>query len=210
LAYLQVTRGVAPRDHGFPAAAAPTVVVTVRAIDRKAQEMRTRQGVGVVTMPDIRWGRCDIKSVSLLANVLAKQAAREAHAYEAWLVDRDGFVTEGASSTAWIVDAGGRLRTRPLGPDILPGVTRRRLMEIARERQIPVVETAFTVAEAQAAREAFMSAASAVAVPVVTIDGSSVGDGAPGPVAQLLRSAYFEGAELPVRAAELPRPARRR
>jgi D-alanine transaminase len=195
LVYLQVTRGAAPRDHGFPTHAEPTVVVTVRAIDRKAHARRAANGVAVATMPDIRWGRCDIKSVSLLPNVLAKQAAREHGGYEAWLVDRDGLVTEGASSTAWIVDAAGRLRTRPLGNDILPSVTRARLMTLARERQMTVEERAFSVAEAKAAREAFMSAASAVAIPVIAIDGAPVGTGRPGPVAQALRAAYFEGAE---------------
>lgn len=194
LVYLQVTRGAAPRDHAFPSRIKPTVVVTARRIDRSALARRQRDGVAVVTMPDIRWGRCDIKSVSLLPNVLAKQQAREAGGYEAWLVDRDGFVTEGASSTAWIVDADGRLRTRPLGHDILPGITRQVLMERAAERQIVVVERAFTVAEAQAAREAFMSAASGALTPIVAIDGKPVGAGAPGPVAAALRAAYFEGA----------------
>lgn len=210
LVYLQVTRGTAPRDHGFPGHAEPTVVVTVRAIDRKAHERRAATGVGVATMPDIRWGRCDIKSVSLLPNVLAKQAARERGAYEAWLVDDDGLVTEGASSAAWIVDAEGRLRTRPLGNDILPSITRARIMVLARERQMTVEERAFTVAEAKAAREAFMSAASAVAIPVVAIDGAPVGTGKPGPVAQALRAAYFEGAHDDGPAAMLRRTPRPR
>ncbi|MDX2232929.1 MAG: D-amino-acid transaminase [Hyphomonadaceae bacterium] len=194
LVYLQVTRGVAPRDHAFPAEAHPTIVVTARRIDRAALARRQRDGVAVVTMPDIRWGRCDIKSVSLLPNVLAKQAAREVGAYEAWLVDHDGFVTEGASSTAWIVDHDGALRTRPLSAAILPGVTRSVLMDRARERQIGVVERPFTVAEAKAAREAFMSAASGALTPIVAIDGVVIGEGTPGPVATLLRAAYFEGA----------------
>lgn len=209
LVYLQVTRGAAPRDHGFPAAhVTPTVVVTARGIDPKAHERRAREGVSVVTMPDIRWRRCDIKSVSLLPNVLAKQAAREGGGYEAWLVDDDGFVTEGASSTAWIVDAAGRLRTRPLGEDILPGVTRARLIRLARERQMTVDETAFTVADAKGAREAFMSAASAVAIPVVRIDGEPVGDGKPGPVAQALRDAYYDGAEAEPSGPRLLRRSR--
>ncbi len=194
IVYLQVTRGAAPRDHAFPVDVAPTVIVTARRIDRAALARRQRDGVAVVTMPDIRWGRCDIKSVSLLPNVLAKQTAREAGAYEAWLVDRAGLVTEGASSTAWIVDAEGRLRTRPLGHDILPGITRQVLMERAGERQIAVEERAFTPAEAYAAREAFMSAASGALTPIVAIDGRTIGAGTPGPVATALRAAYFEGA----------------
>lgn len=194
IVYLQVTRGSAARDHAFPPDAAPTLVVTVRRIDRAALRRRTREGVRVITTPDIRWGRCDIKSVSLLPNVLAKQAAREAGAHEAWLVDDDGFVTEGASSAAWIVDAEGRLRTRPLSNAILPSVTRAVLLGLARERQMTVEERAFTVAEALAAKEAFMSSASAVAIPIVAIDGRPVGDGAPGPVAKTLNAAYFEGA----------------
>lgn len=209
LLYLQVTRGAAPRDHGFPVDTAPTVVVTARAIDRKSHERRARDGVGVVTMPDIRWRRCDIKSVSLLPNVLAKQQAREAGGYEAWLVDDDGFVTEGASSTAWIVDAEGRLRTRPLDNAILPSITRQRLLKLARDRQMAVDESAFTVAEARAAREAFMSAASAVAIPVVSIDSFSVGTGRPGPVATALRAAYFEGADAEANAPMLLLPRAR-
>jgi D-alanine transaminase len=193
--YLQITRGVAPRDHAFPTDdVAPSIVVTARAVDRRALDARVQTGVAVVTTPDIRWKRCDIKSVALLPNVLAKQAAREAGAFEAWLVDEGGRVTEGASTTAWIVDAAGRIRTRPLGNDILPGVTRAALLRVAMERQMPVVEEAFTVDEARAALEAFISSASGVVVPVVSIDEVQVGDGAPGPVALALRAAYFEGA----------------
>ena len=194
IVYLQITRGAAPRDHAFPRGTSPTLAVTVRTIDRTALAKRTREGVRVITTPDIRWGRCDIKSVSLLPNVLAKQAAREAGAHEAWLVDRDGFVTEGTSSTAWIVDAEGRLRTRPLSNEILPSVTRAVLLKLARERQMAVEERAFTVAEAKGAKEAFMSSASAVGISIVAIDGATIGAGAPGPVAQALNAAYFEGA----------------
>jgi D-alanine transaminase len=168
--YLQITRGTAPRDHAFPSPEIrPSIVVTARTIDRRALEARVQAGVAVLTMPDIRWGRCDIKSVSLLPNVLAKQAAREARAFEAWLVDEGGLITEGASTTAWIVDANGRLRTRKLGFDILPGVTRATLLRVAQERQMPVFEEAFTVEEARRALEAFMSSASGVVVPVVSI-----------------------------------------
>ena len=195
LVYLQITRGAAPRDHAFPGNVEPTVVVTVRRLDQAALARRARDGVRVITTPDIRWGRCDIKSVSLLPNVLAKQAAREAGAYEAWLVDDDGYVTEGTSSTAWIVDGQDCLRTRALGTDILPGITRAALLSLARERQMAVDERAFTVAEAKAAKEAFMSSASGVVAPVVAIDGVTIGAGAPGPISRALRDAYFEGAE---------------
>lgn len=193
--YLQITRGEAPRDHAFPSAdIRPSVIVTARSVDRRALEERLQRGVAVITMPDIRWGRCDIKSVALLPNVLAKQSAREAGAFEAWLIDNEACVTEGASTTAWIVDAAGRIRTRALGNDILPGVTRATLLRLARERQMPVFEEAFTVAEATQALEAFVSSASGVVVPVVSIDGVQIGDGAPGPIALALRAAYFEGA----------------
>ncbi len=193
--YLQITRGAAPRDHAFPGEdVAPSVVVTARAMDRRALDARVQSGVAVITLPDIRWQRCDIKSVALLPNVLAKQAAREAGAFEAWLVDAAGRITEGASTTAWIVDGAGRIRTRALGNDILPGVTRAALLRAAAERQMPVTEEAFSVAEARSALEAFISSASGVVVPVVAIDGVQVGDGAPGPIALALRAAYFEGA----------------
>jgi D-alanine transaminase len=190
IVYLQITRGVAPREHAFPARVRPALVVTARALDMKTIARRAETGVAVATTPDIRWGRCDIKSTALLANVLAKQSAKERGAFEAWLVDAGGFVTEGASTTAWIVDADGALVTRPLDEHILPGVTRAALMTVAAQLQMRVVERAFTVEEAQRAREAFMSSASGAAIPVIAIDGRPVGDGAPGPVAARLRGAY--------------------
>ena len=192
MVYLQVTRGQARRDHAFPDPdTRPTVVVTARAVDYAAAEAKAAKGVPVTTLPDQRWGRCDIKTVGLLPNVLAKQSAREAGAYEAWLVDELGLVTEGASTNAWIVDADGALRTRDTQANILRGVTRKSVLEIAREAGLPVVERPFTVAEAKAAREAFITAASAFVTPVVSIDGISVGDGRPGPVTQRLRALYL-------------------
>ena len=188
IVYLQITRGTAPRDHAFPDPdTPPTVVVTAKPLALDRLEASARQGVAVVTRPDQRWGRCDIKTVGLLPNALAKQAAREAGAYEAWLVDALGRVTEGASTNAWIVDASGRLRTRETQANILRGITRSELMERARERP-------FTVAEAQAAREAFLPAASAFVTPVVSIDGARVGDGRPGPVTSRLRALYLDHA----------------
>jgi D-alanine transaminase len=195
LAYLQVTRGVARRDHPFPVdPPRPTLVVTAKALDLEAMEAKAAKGVAVISQPDIRWGRCDIKTVGLLPNVLAKQAAREAGAYEAWLVDGEGLVTEGASTNAWIVDAKGALRTRDTGANILRGITRATLIELAREIQVPVDERPFTLEEAKGAREAFLTAASAFVTPIVSIDGSAVGDGRPGPVVRRLRALYLDHA----------------
>jgi D-alanine transaminase len=195
IVYLQVTRGVARRDHAFPnAAIAPTVVITARAIDGAAAEARAATGVGVITLPENRWGRCDIKTIDLLPNVLAKQAAKEEGAYEAWFVDADGLVTEGASSNAWIVDADGVLRTRDTGANILRGVTRLGLIDVAREAGYRVEERPFTVAEAKAAREAFLTGAGALVMPIVRIDDAPVANGHPGEVASRLRALYIKRA----------------
>ena len=193
--YLQISRGVAKRDHPFPAKpTAPTVVVTAKPVNYAAENAKAAKGVGVLTQPDNRWGRCDIKTVGLLPNVLAKQAAREVGAYEAWLVDELGFVTEGASTNAWIVDAEGILRTRDTNANILRGVTRKNLLNIAAEAGHPVSERPFTVDDAKKAREAFITAASTFVLPVVTIDGQTVGDGRPGPVSERLRALYLANA----------------
>jgi D-alanine transaminase len=195
IVYLQITRGVARRDHAFPKPGTPTtMVVTARSIDFEAEAAKAAKGVAVITQPDLRWGRCDIKTVNLLPNALAKQAAREAGAYEALLVDADGYVTEGASTNTWIVDAQGRLRTCDTGANILRGITRKTLIALAAELQIQVVEEPFTVAEAKAASEAFLTAASTFVMPIVTIDGAPVGSGRPGPVAERLRSLYLQQA----------------
>lgn len=192
LLYLQVSRGAAPRDHAFPRPSVkPTIVITCRPMSRASFEARVAKGVAVISVPDIRWARRDIKSVNLLPNVLAKQQAREAGAFEAWFVDDDGFVTEGTSSNAWIVDAQGRLRTCGLSHHILHGVTRATLMRLAAERQIKVLEQPFTLADAKAAREAFVSSATNPGVPVIALDGAKIGDGRPGPIARALREAYF-------------------
>jgi D-alanine transaminase len=191
LVYIQVTRGVARRDHGFPANPKPALVVTARNLAIDKYEAAAESGVEVITTPETRWARCDIKSVALLANVLAKQGAREAGAYEAWFAGADGFVTEGASTNAWIVDAKGTLRTRQLDHHILPGVTRGELLPMCRQLGIAAAEKPFTVAEAKSAREAFITAASIGVIPVVKIDGVQIGDGTPGPVAKRLRAAYW-------------------
>lgn len=191
LLYLQVTRGAFRRDHTIPSVPTrPTMIVTARSFDVPALGRRRARGVAVVTSPDLRWGRCDIKSTQLLANVLAKTDAHRQGATEAWLVDKDGFVTEGASTTAWIVDTEGCLITRPLSHAVLPGVTRQVLVKIAAEAQIPIVERAFTPAEAGAAAEAFLTSASGTAVPVVTIDAHPVGDGKPGPVTRRIMDLF--------------------
>ncbi len=195
--YLQVGRGAAPRDHAFPdPPVAPSVVITAKPLDLAASEARAALGVGVVTVPENRWGRCDIKTVGLLPNVLAKQAAREAGAYEAWFVDDLGLVTEGASSNAWIVDAEGRLRTRDIQANILRGVTRLSVMRLIEESGLALEERAFTVEEARSAREAFVTGAGSLVLPVVRIDGAKVGDGVPGPVAKRLRELYISQARL--------------
>ena len=195
LLYLQVSRGVAPRDHAFPTRpTAPAIVITVNRVDREATEARAAKGVSVITTPENRWGRCDIKTVGLLSNALAKQAAREAGAAEAWYVDTLGFVTEGASSNAWIVDQDGTLRTRDTNANILRGVTRLSLLDVARNAGFRVNERPFTPDEAVTAREAFTTGAGALVLPVIAIDGRPVGTGAPGPVAARLRKLYIEHA----------------
>ena len=192
LLYIQVTRGVAARNHLFPTASSrPTLVVTVRR--PKFPDAREReQGVGVVSAPDLRWGRCDIKSISLLPNVLARQAAAEQGCREAWLVDGAGQVTEGSASNAYMVDERGRLITHPLGERILGGITRQVVLEIARSLQIEVVERPFRLAEAKAAPEAALSSTSSWLLPVVAIDGEPVGDGRPGPVVSRIAGLYAE------------------
>ena len=197
IVYLQVSRGVARRDHAFPAAhTAPAIVVTARQLDRNRQEREAAEGVAVVTLPDNRWGRVDIKSISLLPNILAKQAAREQGAREAWFVDRDGFVTEGSSSNAWIVTQDGTLLTRPADQGILRGIARTVVLDVVKDHGLRFQERPFTVEEAYHAREAFMTAASQIVLPVVRIDGRPIGRGMPGPIATALRHDFHQYAEV--------------
>ena len=190
LLYLQISRGVVRRDHPIPKVALrPSLILTVRSVPPGEFEKRRQDGVTVITRPDERWGRRDIKTVQLLPNLLAKTAARRAGAYEAWLVDEDGFVTEGSSTSAWIVDAQGNLRTRGLSHAILPGVTRRVIFEAAEAAQLPVLEEAFSLDETHTAREAFITSATGV-MPVIAIDGRPVGDGKPGPVTRRVQELY--------------------
>jgi D-alanine transaminase len=195
--YLQVTRGVARRDHAFPSPqTAPSLVVTARGLDRVKREVEAEQGIAVITMPDIRWARVDIKTVGLLPNVLAKQAAREKGAREAWLVDGKGFVTEGASANAWIVTSDGKIVTRPADHGILRGISRTVVLEAIAALGLEIEERPFTVEEAYAAREAFVTAASQIVLPVTRIDGRPVGNGHPGLVATELRREFHRHAEF--------------
>jgi D-alanine transaminase len=192
LVYLQVSRGAARRDHGFPASARPGLVVTAKSLDPKLNETRAANGVRVVALPDERWAHPHIKTLNLLPNVLGKQRAREAGAFEAWFVDRDGFVTDGASTNAWIVTSAGGLATRALDNAILAGVTRATLIDVAAALELALEERAFSLAEAYAAREAFLSSATTIVLPVIAIDGRAIGDGRPGPVAAALRRRFHE------------------
>lgn len=188
--YMQVTRGVAPRDHRFPKAAKPALVMTTRQARPQSQAVLD-EGVGVITVPDIRWERCDIKSVSLLPNVLAKQSAVEAGAYEAWMVDREGRVTEGSSTNAWIVTADNTLVTRNANHAILDGITRMTLLQVAQAEGIGLEERPFTLDEAKAAKEAFLTSSTNFVMPVTRIDERPVGNGHPGILTMRLREAYM-------------------
>ena len=195
-------RGVAPRNHAFPVEGTPpSIVVTAKSTPRSAGDLRAEQGVSVISVPENRWERVDIKSVSLLPNVLAKQAAKEAGAYEAWFVDADGNVTEGSSTNAWIVTMDGVIVTRPAESGILRGITRTVLFRVAEAAGLRIEERTFSLDEAKAAREAFVTAATTVVTPVVLIDGQPVGNGAPGTIATELRRRFHEfAAEAPVRS----------
>ena len=196
LLYLQVTRGVARRDHAFPTEPVqPALVITAKSLDRAATNAKAEAGVGVITVPENRWGRCDIKTIGLLPNVLAKQAARERGAAEAWFVDDLGLVTEGASSNAWILDQDDVLRTRDTQANILRGVTRKTLLEVIAAHGLKLEERPFTPDEARQAKEAFITGAGTLVTPVTSIDGQPVGDGRAGPLAVRLRRLYVEAAK---------------
>ncbi|MDX2154900.1 MAG: D-amino-acid transaminase [Hyphomicrobiaceae bacterium] len=196
LVYLQVTRGARPRDFLFPPAGTPpTIVCLARSVPLARREAKAAKGIAILSQPDIRWRRSDIKTVMLLPASLAKEAARAAGCDDAWFVDAEGHVTEGASANAWIVDQQGRLVTRKLGPELLPGVTRRTLIDVLRREGLELVERPFTITEAQRAREAFISSATSLVMPVVSIDGVTIGNGAPGLLTLRLRSIFHEVAE---------------
>ncbi|MCH9807350.1 MAG: D-amino-acid transaminase [Alphaproteobacteria bacterium] len=196
LVYLQITRGAAPRDFFVPPGGlSPTLVCIARQISASAREKAAQDGISIITTPDIRWQRCDIKTVMLLPATLAKRQAREAGAQDAWFVDQDGFITEGASTNAWIVNTEGKLQTRSLSKALLPGITRRTLIDVASHLSLQIEERAFTPSDVKGATEAFSTSASATVMPVIAIDGHKVADGKPGPIAQRLRSAFHQIAE---------------
>ena len=192
IVYLQITRGSADRDFAYPEKPAPNVIAFTQTRPLLANPY-AETGVKVVTIPDIRWKRRDIKSTSMLAQAMGKQEAKMRGAYEAWMVE-DGRVTEGTSSSAFILDQDGVIRTQPLGHHILPGVTRRAVLRLAALEGVSLQERPFSVAEALAAREAFMTAASAFVLPVVEIDGVKIGGGRPGPMARKFRALYIDEA----------------
>ncbi|MEO1718823.1 MAG: D-amino-acid transaminase [Pseudomonadota bacterium] len=196
LIYLQVSRGVAPRDFLFPEKGTPrTVVCLARHVDFAAAHRKAEQGISVITKPDPRWARCDIKTVMLLPASLAKEEAREQGAQEVWFVDGDGHVTEGGSSNAWIVTPEGTLVKTPATNAILRGVTRMTTIDCLTEAGITFEERQFTVDEARGAREAFITSATNLVMPVIAIDGRPLGNGHPGSVSAKLRSSFHSVAE---------------
>ena len=189
--YIQVSRGVAPREHSYSNGVQPVITITARPTDPAKRQHVLARGIEVISVPDQRWARCDIKSISLLPNVLARQAARNAKVQEAWQIDENGLVTEGGATNAWIVDAQGRLRTRPAANDILNGIIRQVLIGLVENMDdIEFVEHAFSLEEAMMAQECFSTASTLAVFPVVSIDGKKIGDGKPGPVALALAEAY--------------------
>ena len=189
--YMQVTRGAADRAFNFPKAAKPTLIAFTQEM-KLADNPNAVTGIKVITTPDIRWARRDIKTVMLLAPVLGKQAAYEQGAQEAWMVE-NGFVTEGTSSNAYIVKD-GKVITRGLSNEILAGCTRRSLFRLAKEHGVDIIERKFTAEEAYAADEAFLTSASQFVMPIVEIDGHSIGGGQPGPVVRKLREIFLKEA----------------
>ncbi|MBR0555617.1 D-amino-acid transaminase [Ciceribacter sp. L1K23] len=196
LFYLQVTRGVARRDHVFPSASVkPALVVTAKSTDPKGIAAKNEKGIKAITVRDNRWDRVDIKSVGLLPNALARQQAKEEGAQEAIFIDADGMVTEGAATNVWIIDRDGFLVTRPADHGILKGITRTTLMDVAEKLGVEIRERRFSREEMLAAREVFITAATSICFPVVEIDGQVIGNGHPGETAERIRGHFFEIAE---------------
>ncbi|ACB95157.1 D-amino-acid transaminase [Beijerinckia indica] len=193
--YIQITRGAAPREHVFPAQnVRPSLLVSARPVDPRKGEAQAQKGIGVISLPDLRWKRVDIKTINLLPNVLAKQAAKEEGATEAWLFDEEGLVTEGAASNAWIIDENRTIHTHPVDHSILRGITRTTLIDIIAAKGYALKERRFSLAEARAAREAFITGALSLVMPVVRIDGKPIGEGVPGPIATELRRIFHDTA----------------
>jgi D-alanine transaminase len=196
IVYLQITRGVARRDHAFPSGQTlPSLVVTARSLNMSRNEALAENGIAVVSVPDDRWGRVDIKTIGLLPNVLARQNAIERGARDAWFVDKDSMVTEASSANAWIVTPDGILVTRHVDRAILRGITRTVVLDAIKAEGLAVEERAFALEEAYGAREAFITSASQIVLPVIRIDGRPIGDGKPGPVAMSLRRQFHRYAE---------------
>lgn len=197
IVYVQVTRGVARRDHPFPSPSTrPALVVTANSLDMAKSEAIAADGVAVITLPDNRWERVDIKAIALLPNILAKQTAREQGAREAWYIDKDNRITEGSSSNAWIVTRDGKVVTRQADNGILKGITRAVVIDTLRAQGLELEERPFTVEEAYEAREAFLTSASQLVMPVVRINDRPVGNGAPGLVSAALRRDFHRYAEF--------------
>ncbi|MGO6671670.1 D-amino-acid transaminase [Rhizobium leguminosarum] len=196
LFYMQVTRGVARRDHVFPAEGTPpSLVITAKSTDARIIAAKNANGIRAITLVDNRWDRVDIKSVGLLPNAMARQQAKEAGAQEAIYIDGDGMVKEGAATNVWIVDPDGTLVTRPAEHGILRGITRTTLMDVGAKLGLKIAERSFSVSEMLAAREVFLTAATSICFPVVSVDGQAIANGHPGSVSQKVREAFFDVAE---------------
>ncbi|UVC10969.1 D-amino-acid transaminase [Rhizobium sp. TH2] len=196
LFYMQVTRGVAKRDHVFPHPdTKPSIVVTAKSTNPAIIAAKNANGIKAITVPENRWDRVDIKTVGLLSNALVRQQAKEAGAQEAIYVDADGTVKEGAATNVWMVDEGGTLLTRPAEHGILRGITRTTLMDVAGKLGITIREEAFSAEKMLASREVFITAATSICFPVVEIDGKPIANGHPGSVSQKIREAFFDIAE---------------
>jgi len=197
IVYLQVSRGAGPRDFLFGGVETPpTVVCLARPQSRAAQEAAAERGIKVKSMPEMRWGRCDIKTVMLLPASLAKEAARDEGAQEAWFIGPDGFVREGGSSNAWIITQEGELVTPKATNAILRGITRTTLIDLIERDGLKLVERGFTIEEAQNAREAFITSASNLVMPVTEIDGRPIGNGHPGSTSMALRQSFHQVAQV--------------
>ncbi len=192
IVYIQITRGVAPRYHGFPDHAEPSIVVTVKYSNQRQAAAKCVQGLAAITLPDSRWARPDIKSISLLPNILSKQHALEAGAYDAILYNSDGFVTESSTTNVWVVDAKGQLRTPPLSGKILAGITRQRLITLLTAEGVVIDESPLSLSELRQAQEIMLSASVLGVIPIVRLDGHPVGDGQTGEMAKLMGRLYLD------------------
>ncbi len=191
ICYLQISRGIAPRNHAFPVKNRQSIVLTTRRSDPSPGQAG-RNGVKVITLPDQRWGRRDIKSVSLLPNILAKEQAVKEGAFEAWLIKENGTITEGSHSNAWLINSLGQIITHPANQEILDGITRKRIIEIICREGMEIVESGFNVDELPAARETFLTSTSSFVVPVTQINEIMVSNGEPGPITMRIRDLYLQ------------------